>query len=78
MRRPAVSKCRHNLTPRRPIWSGYGSAAYGTRARWAAASTPSVFRRWSGLRGGEALWRVHQCVFAVLALASEPVDRGGN
>jgi protein phosphatase len=24
--------------------------------------------------GGEPLWRVHQCVFAVLALESEPVD----
>jgi protein phosphatase len=23
---------------------------------------------------GEPLWRVHQCVFAVLALESEPVD----
>jgi protein phosphatase len=24
--------------------------------------------------GGEPLWRVHECVFAVLALESEPVD----
>jgi protein phosphatase len=24
--------------------------------------------------GGEALWRVHECVFAVLAMESEPVD----
>ena len=24
--------------------------------------------------GGDPLWRVHQCVFAVLALESEPVD----
>jgi hypothetical protein len=78
MRRPAVSKCRHNLTPRRPTWNGYGSAASGTSARWAAASTPSVFRRWSGLRGGGALRRVHQCVFAVLPLESGPVERGGN
>ncbi len=23
---------------------------------------------------GEPLWRVHECVFAVLALESEPVD----
>jgi protein phosphatase len=23
---------------------------------------------------GESLWRVHECVFAVLALESEPVD----
>jgi hypothetical protein len=23
---------------------------------------------------GEALWRVHECVFAVLAMESEPVD----
>jgi polynucleotide kinase-phosphatase len=26
------------------------------------------------LAGGEPLWRVHECVFAVLALESEPVD----
>jgi protein phosphatase len=26
------------------------------------------------LVGGEPLWRVHECVFAVLALESEPVD----
>ncbi|MFS2294608.1 MAG: hypothetical protein FWJ90_18250 [Actinomadura sp.] len=26
------------------------------------------------LTGGEPLWRVHQAVFAVLALESEPVD----
>jgi protein phosphatase len=26
------------------------------------------------LTGGEPLWRVHECVFAVLALESEPVD----
>jgi protein phosphatase len=26
------------------------------------------------LARGEPLWRVHQCVFAVLALESEPVD----
>ncbi|NED52805.1 hypothetical protein G3I24_18120, partial [Micromonospora aurantiaca] len=26
------------------------------------------------LAGGEPLWRVHQAVFAVLALESEPVD----
>lgn len=25
---------------------------------------------------GEPLWRVHECVFAVLALEFEPVDRG--
>jgi protein phosphatase len=24
--------------------------------------------------GGEPLWRVHECVFGVLALESEPVD----
>jgi len=23
---------------------------------------------------GEPLWRIHECVFAVLALESEPVD----
>jgi hypothetical protein len=26
------------------------------------------------LAAGEPLWRVHECVFAVLALESEPVD----
>ena len=26
------------------------------------------------LADGEPLWRVHECVFAVLALESEPVD----
>jgi hypothetical protein len=26
------------------------------------------------LARGEPLWRVHECVFAVLALESEPVD----
>jgi len=26
------------------------------------------------LARGDALWRVHECVFAVLALESEPVD----
>jgi hypothetical protein len=78
MRRPAVSKCRHNLAPRRPTWSGYGSAASGTTARWAAASTPSVLRRWSGLRGARRCGGSHQGVFAVLPLESGPVERGGN
>jgi protein phosphatase len=27
-----------------------------------------------GLVRGESLWRVHECVFGVLALESEPVD----
>ena len=31
-------------------------------------------RRSTGSRAGEPLWRVHECVFAVLALESEPVD----
>jgi protein phosphatase len=26
------------------------------------------------LAAGEPLWRVHECVFGVLALESEPVD----
>ncbi len=26
------------------------------------------------LADGEPLWRIHECVFAVLALESEPVD----
>jgi PNKP adenylyltransferase domain, ligase domain len=28
----------------------------------------------ANLTRGEPLWRVHECVFAVLALESEPVD----
>ena len=44
------------------------------------ADSEKVFETALGLEGlerlarGEPLWRVHECVFAVLALESEPVD----
>ncbi len=38
------------------------------------ASTVSGWRRSPASSTGEPLWRVHQAVFAVLALESEPVD----
>ena len=50
------------------------SAASAASARWRCGSTRSGSRRWSGSSRGEPLWRVHECVFAVLALETEPVD----
>ena len=50
------------------------SAASGASARWRCASSRSASRRWSASSRGEPLRRVHECVFGVLALESEPVD----
>ena len=35
---------------------------------------PMGFEALVRLADGEPLWRIHECVFAVLALESEPVD----
>ena len=40
----------------------------------AARVRPRASRRWSASSRGEPLRRVHECVFGVLALESEPVD----
>ena len=40
---------------------------WATSGRWRCASTRSAWRRWTGWREGEPLWRVHELVFAVLA-----------
>ena len=45
-----------------------------TSARWRCASTRSGLEALDRLARGEPLWRVHEAVFAVLALESEPVD----
>ena len=50
------------------------SAAWRASARSRCASSPSASRRWSASSAREPLRRVHECVFGVLALESEPVD----
>ncbi len=49
-------------------------ATSATSAPWRCASSRSASRRWSGSSPAEPLYRVHECVFGVLALESEPVD----
>ena len=50
------------------------SAGSATSARSRCASSPSASRRSNASSRREPLYRVHECVFGVLALESEPVD----
>ena len=61
-------------TPSRGTWPGCGTATWAGSARWRCGSTRSASRPWNGRPRGEPLWRVHEAVFGVLALESEPVD----
>ena len=61
----------HRARAPRPAARARRSATSG---RWPCASTRSAWRRSTGSPRGEPLWRVHEAVFAVLALESEPVD----
>ena len=49
-------------------------AASAASARSRCASSRSASRRSSASSRREPLYRVHECVFGVLALESEPVD----
>ena len=77
-------KCRgprvpaHHLRPR-VHRSDADRAAARTRRSAASARSPPASSAWASRRSSascarEPLYRVHECVFAVLALESEPVD----
>ena len=61
-------------TPGRTTSPACARGPWATSGRSRCASTRWAWRRWTGSRSGEPLWRVHEAVFAVLALESEPVD----
>ena len=50
------------------------SRGLSAKRRWRCGSLRSGSRPWSGSSDREPLRRVHECVFGVLALESEPVD----
>ena len=73
----AASTCGSSTapsTPRPSTSSGCASAVSAASARSRCASSRSGSKRSSGSSRGEPLYRVHECVFGVLALESEPVD----
>ena len=81
-RQPAV-KCRGREYLRiiyGPDYTAEENLARLRHGAWAAsgrspsASSPWASRGWSGSSAREPLRRVHECVFGVLALESEPVD----
>ena len=52
----------------------FARVGLGTSDLWLNESLRSGSKHWSGLSATEPLYRVHECVFGVLALESEPVD----
>ena len=73
----AASTCGSSTarsTPSPSTSSGCAAAASAASARSRCASSRSASRRWSASCAREPLRRVHECVFGVLALESEPVD----
>ena len=65
--RPRVHRARRTST-------GCGTAASAASARWPRREYALGLEALERFVGGEPLWRVHEAVFAVLALESEPVD----
>ena len=73
----AASTCGSSTaptTPSRPTSTGCATADLGHKRSLALREYALGLEALDRLRRGEPLWRVHECVFAVLALESEPVD----
>ena len=54
--------------------NGCVAVPLGASVRWRYASTRSALKGCNRFVEREPLYRVHQCVFGVLAMESEPVD----
>ena len=61
-------------TPSPPTWTGSAHRGLGHKRSLAAREYALGLEALDRVARGEPLWRVHECVFAVLALESEPVD----
>ena len=73
----AGSTCGSSTAPTTPsprTSTGCASAGSGTSASLALREYALGLEALERFARGEPLWRVHECVFAVLALESEPVD----
>ena len=74
----AASTCASSTarsTPRPSNLERLRSRGLGRQARrWRCASSPWASRRWSASCAASRCAAVHECVFGVLALESEPVD----
>ena len=73
----AASTCGSSTapsTPARRTWSGCASGHLGHKRSLALREYALGLEALDRLADGEPLWRVHEAVFAVLALESEPVD----
>ena len=65
---------RAGVRPAARTSSGCGSAGFRASGRWRCASSRSGSKALERFVRSEPLRRVHECVFGVLALESEPVD----